>query len=377
MPWKEVDMMNLKEQFVLEAREKRIPFSRLCGKYEISRKTGYKWLKRFEDEGATGLIQRSRCPTRLKVTDEEWVVLILKTRDLFPAWGARKLRAYLANEGFENLPSESTFNRTLKRHHRIDQDDSAKRKPCIRFERSKPMELLQMDFKGHFSMENGRCHPLTVIDDHSRFALVLKACLGETGELVKAALTEAFQEYGLPDAMTMDNGAPWRGWHPYSQSQLKIWLMKLGIRVSHSTPYHPQTQGKDERFHRSLKEEVLRFNNFQNLEDAQEAFDYWRSIYNEKRPHEGIGLQRPIDRYQKSPRMFPQELPAVEYDEAEEVRKVQKNGVIEFMGCRAFVGEYLYKEPVAVRETTTDGIYDVYYSKTRLKSIDLSKLNKA
>ena len=370
MPWMENDMLSLREEFVLKAKTKNTPFTILCKQYGISRKTGYKWLNRYENEGLLGLENQSKCPSRLNVTNCDQVDLILKTRDEFPAWGAKKLKHYLLNEGYEALPSVSTFNRILKKHNKLDRHKSDKSKKHIRFERSKPMELLQMDFKGHFLTEEGRCHPLTVIDDHSRFLLCLKSSPRESYDIVRGALEEMFQDHGLPEAMTMDNGPPWKGSPPWTLSKLTVWLMRLGIKVSHSTPYHPQTQGKDERLHRSLKEEVLKYNNFISLNSAQKAFDHWRDIYNYKRPHEGIGMQRPCDRFQKSKRKYPGTLMAIEYDSDMIIRKVQKNGVIDFKGTRIYLGEYLYEENVGVKELKEGRTYDVYFSKTRLKRIN-------
>lgn len=373
MPWQEKIALKLKEQFIHDALSATKGFAKLCRANNISRKTGYKWLARFKEQGLSGLENQSRCPARLVVTSEEWVNVILEARDERPAWGARKLRQYLINQGHESVPCESTFNRILKRHHRIDPAASEKRKPFIRFERTKPMELLQMDFKGHFRTGEGSCHPLTVIDDHSRFALCLKGFPGEKGEMVMSALTETFREYGLPKAITMDNGSPWKGHPPFTLSKLTIWLMRLGIRVCHSTPYHPQTQGKAERFHRSLKEEVLRFNNFQTLADAQDAFDHWRSEYNYQRPHEGIEMKRPCDRYEKSSLIFPEHLPPIEYNSTDHVRTVGRNGVIDFKGHTLFIGEHFFQERVALRESEIDGVYHIYFFTTRVKKVDLRK----
>lgn len=377
MPWKEQDLATMREEFVLQARQQIVPFSTLCDSYGISRKTGYKWLKRYKAEGAVGLQDRARTPARVRSTEDPLIELILEARDEFPAWGARKLRQYLLNEGHAHLPSESTFNRILKKHGRIDPEESRKRTKFIRFERSKPMELLQMDFKGYFHTTEGRCHPLTVIDDHSRFALCLKSCAGERHDIVKTALTDLFREYGLPEAMTMDNGSPWKGGSNNSCSRLTVWLMRLGIRVSHSRPYHPQTQGKDERFHRTLKQEVLKYNNFQTLSEVQEAFDHWRWVYNYKRPHEGINMLRPCERYAKSPRQFPEVLPPVDYSSRDEVRLVQRNGSFVFRGHRIYIGEHLHKERVAIREAEESGVYDIYYVKTRLRSARLMDLPRA
>ncbi len=371
MPWDTKTMSSLREEFIDQVNQKNQNISSLCHQYNISRKTAYKWLKRYKEEGFLGLEDRSKRPSRVKVTDNEWLELILKTRDEWPAWGGRKLRQYLLNLNYSDVPSEPTFNRILKKHGYITKEASEKRERFIRFEREKPNELWQMDFKGHFQIDEGRCHPLTVLDDHSRFSLCLKACLSENESSVKAALTEVFREYGLPDAMTMDNGAPWKGSHPWRFSQLTIWLMRQGIKVSHSRPGHPQTQGKDERFHRTLKEELLRFYQFKDLKNVQEHFDDWRYKYNHIRPHEGINMRRPFERYISSSRHFSEVLHEIVYEEQDEVRKVQRNGVIEFKGNSYFIGEHLYRERVAVRPTREDGIYEVYYCKTRVNKINL------
>ncbi len=372
MPWNERGKMTIKKEFLDKALNKDLSISRLCKEYGISRKTAYKWIKRFNEEGLSGLEEHSRRPCRVRVTASDWVEKVLNTRNQFPAWGARKLRQYLVNQGYKDIPSESTFNRTLQRHGLIDKIASEKREHYIRFERENPNELWQMDFKGHFQLEEGRCHPLTVLDDHSRYSICLKACESEDVISVRSALTEAFRTYGLPEAMTMDNGSPWKGSYPWRFSQLTIWLMRLGIKVSHSTPGHPQTQGKDERFHRSLKDKVLRYYQFKDIRDTQKRFDEWRNLYNNERPHEGIGLKRPIDRFRPSKTKFPEILTEIAYEEGDEIRKVQKNGIIEYRGNPIFIGEHLHGERVAVRSTSKDGIFDVYYSKTRLNKLDLT-----
>ena len=184
---------------------------------------------------------------------------------------------------------------------------------------------------------------------------------------VRKALEEVFRTYGLPDAMTMDNGSPWKGSYPFRLSKLTVWLMRLGIKVSHSTPYHPQTQGKDERFHRTLKDEILKFYQFSNLQDCQKRFDEWRQIYNHKRPHEGISLKRPIDRYIPSIRSYPEKLKDLEYPEMDDVRKVGLNGLINFKGKRYFVGEHLGGQCIGIKEV--EGFYDIYFATTKVKRI--------
>ena len=328
MPWIERKKLEMKEEFIKRIINKDQSIASLCDEYEVSRKTAYKWLKRYKIEGILGLEDRSKRPCKVQITDEKTTELIIDIRSKFPSWGARKLRQYLLNQE-RIVPSERTFNRILQKHELISNESSQKSKKFIRFEREYPNELWQMDFKGHFQLEEGRCHPLTILDDHSRFAICLKASYSESEEMVRESLKESFRCYGLPEAMTMDNGSPWKGSYPWRFSSLTIWLMRLGIKVSHSRPYHPQTQGKDERFHRSLKEEVLKYYQFKSLKDTQERFDAWRYIYNNERPHEGINMLCPIKKYKPSSRSYPESLPEIEYEKDDILRKVQKNGVID------------------------------------------------
>lgn len=372
MPWtKPEDIMYKKEEFLFEVINKKSSITKLCNKFGISRKTGYKWINRYNENGIIGLQEHSRRPlvSPNRITDEA-VEQILAARDECKTWSGRKLKQYLINQGMTNLPCEKTFNRMLKKHDRIDPKESEKRTAFIRFERETPNDLWQMDFKGHFQIEEGRCHPLTVLDDHSRFSICIKACLSEDEVSVRKALEAAFRSYGLPNGMTMDNGSPWKGSYPFKLSKLTVWLMRLGIKVGHSTPYHPQTQGKLERFHRSLKDEVLKFYQFKNLRDSQSRFDEWREIYNNIRPHEGINLKCPSSRYQISTRIFPEILPQIEYLEGDVVRKVGISGTANFHGNAYFMGEHLKGEYVAGR-VVGDGILDVYFATTKIQRINL------
>ena len=179
---------------------------------------------------------------------------------------------------------------------------SAGHKAFERFERAAPNELWQMDYKGHFATRAGRCHPLTVVDDHSRYAVGLRACGDERGDTVQAELTAIFRRYGLPERMLMDNGAPWGSDALHRHTWLTVWLLELGVAVSHGRPYHPQTQGKDERFHRTLTAEVIGRRAFADLAECQGRFDAWRVVYNTQRPHEALALATPAARYRPSKR---------------------------------------------------------------------------
>lgn len=372
MPWKEVSAMQEKERFMIAYQSWEGSFTSLCQAFGISRKTGYKLLNSFNEYGAAGLQEKSRRPRNcLQKTNQLIEDLVIKTRQSHPAWGGEKIRYYLHSKGHDNLPNEKTIDRIIKRYGLITAEASEKHKAWIRFEHEKPNDLWQMDFKGHFKTQNGRCHPLTVLDDHSRFSLLIKACPDEKHETVKNALIEVFRTYGMPDRMTMDNGTPWG----YSGSQLhttfSAWLIRIGITVSHSRPRHPQTQGKLERFHRTLKLELLSSYSFDDLKEAQEGFDWWQKMYNEERPHEAIGHKVPLMRYKRSARCYPEVLPVIEYDSGLLTRKVQQGGKINFMGKEYRVGAAFLGNYIGLKESNEDGLFEIFFCHQRVVKIDL------
>ena len=374
MPWKESTCMSQRREFVMLATANDINLSQLCERYGISRKTGYKWLSRFRAP-SSGLADQSRrphhSPWRTRADIETQVV---KLRRQHPAWGGRKLRARLIALGYTNVPAASTITAILHRYQLIAPEEALRPQSFQRFEHPQPNDLWQMDFKGHFPTAAGRCYPLTVLDDHSRFALELRACADERRETVQQALTNVFRRYGLPWRMTMDNGSPW-GRYMDGRSRwtrFTVWLLRLGVCVSHSRPFHPQTQGKDERFHRTLKVELLRDFAWRDLPQCQNRFDSWRHQYNCQRPHEALQLQVPATRYRVSVRPFPEHLPALEYPSDSLVRRVQKSGVIYWHHQPYFVGEAFYGLDVALRPTTVDGRYDVYFCQQQVATLDLT-----
>jgi len=253
MPWKEVSAMSLKEEFVLLASQEGANIRQLCRRFGISPKTAYKWLERFQQEGSAGLANHSRRPaTSPARTTAELETLVLQERERHPAWGGRKLHAALTRQYPDlHLPHPNTITDILRRHGRLTGPYTPPHNShtWCRFEHSSPNDLWQMDFKGYFSTAaQGYCYPLTVIDDHSRFSLGVRACPTQQRPIVQSQLIDIFRLYGLPARWTMDNGSPWgdgSGACPYTA--LTVWLLRLGVRVSHSRPYHPQTQGKDER----------------------------------------------------------------------------------------------------------------------------------
>ena len=374
MPWKEVSKMSQRREFVTLAQAEGTNRRALCRHFGISPTTGYKWLLRFRERSEEGLVDLPRRPRYSPFrTPAEIEQAVLAAREAHPAWGARKLRAWLLGKGHEWMPSPSTITAILKRHGRIDPAEGPKHRAWQRFERQAPNELWQMDFKGHFPLNKGRCHPLTVLDDHSRFALGLDACGDEQGETVRGRLTSIFRRYGLPDRMIMDNGSPWGFDHDHPYTPLTVWLLRLGIGVSHGRPYHPQTQGKDERFHRTMTAEVLQGRNFTDLAYCQKVFDHWRDVYNLERPHEALGLLTPASKYEVSHRPFPDILPPLEYGPGDLVRRVHDKGRISVFGRIFKIGKAFRGMTVALRPTTTDGVWDVFFSIHAITQLDLRR----
>ena len=277
--------MSLKREFVILARGEGANIRELCRRYGISPPTGYQLLERYAREGDAGLLERSRRPHNSpNRTPAELERAVVALREEHPAWGGRTLHEVLSRS-HHPVPSPSTITAILRRNGCIVNGERSQR-DWQRFEHPQPNDLWQMDFKGHFPTGAGRCHPLTVLDDHSRFALGLRACPNERTETVQEELTAIFRTYGLPVRMLMDNGPPWGNNSEHPRTPLTVWFMRLGIEVSHGRPYHPQTQGKDERFHRTLTAEVLQGRHFADCPASQVAFDWWRPVYNFERPHQ-------------------------------------------------------------------------------------------
>lgn len=372
MPWSEVSIMDQREEFARLARMKGSNMRALCRRYAVSPTTGYTWLGRYEAEGRSGLADRSRRPQASPGrTAPALEAQVLALRDQHPAWGGRKLRQRLGKLGVEEVPAASTITEILRRNDRLDAEDAAKHRAFQRFERAEPNELWQMDFKGHFAMTTGRCHPLTVLDDHSRYSLGLEACADERADTVRARLTAIFRRYGLPWRILADNGAPWGDDADSRHTLLTIWLLLLDIAISHGRPYHPQTQGKVERFHRSLARETLSGRRLDSLGDCQRHFDAWRHVYNTERPHQALDLEVPLERYRPSTRSFPETLPAIDYDSHDIVRRVDETGRLRWRTQRWRVGKALQGQNVAIRPTTQDGRFDVCLGRHRIAKIDL------
>jgi transposase InsO family protein len=369
MPWKASTTMSQRQEFVELAWKENANIRALCREFGITPRTGYKWMKRYQEQGEAGLWDRSRRPKNSPHKSSPIIEeAVLKVRRAHPAWGGRKIKWKLAQDGMQPTPAASTITTILSRNELLDSEESRKHRPLQRFEMEYPNQLWQMDFKGYFEMSNGLlCHPLTVIDDHSRFLVGLKACPYQHSRAVREQLKDIFGCYGLPERMLMDNGAIWKGFH----TKLTFWLVRLGIQIIHGRIRHPQTQGKDERLHRTLQTELLIRQPFYDLNDSQSKFDIWRNSYNYERPHQALDLQTPGSHYQPSSRTFTGSFPPIEYEAGDILRKIDCLGKLQFQGQKFRIGKAFKTTLVALRPTEQDGVFNVFFFKQKIAQINL------
>ena len=363
--------MDQRREFVRLANQEGANRRELCRRFGIHPETGYKWLSRWQAD--QDIADRSRRPhSSPQQTGSAIEERVLAVRDAHPAWGARKIARCLEREGLSS-PAVSTVHQILRRSDRIKAPPGGT-VASQRFEMAAPNLLWQMDFKGWIRLGNdAQCHPLTVVDDHSRYDLCLQACADQRGDTVRERLQGTFRHYGLPDAFFVDNGTPWGDPSGERWTRFEVWLLKLGIRLIHSRPYHPQSRGKNERFHRTLNAEVFALRRFRDLAETQRAFDAWREIYNFERPHEALDQQVPASRYQPSKRPMPERLPEPEYDSNEIVRTVPATkAYVSFKGDPWKVPQAFRGERLAIRPTSDDGKYGVFFAAHQVATIDLT-----
>jgi transposase InsO family protein len=368
--------MSQRLEFVVLASERVLAFSELCRRFGVSRKTGYKWLERYRAGGAEALEDRSRkphgSPRQVSPAVAEQVIALRQET----TWGGRKLRRRLQDLGCKPVPAASTCTAILRRADLLAKDRISG--PLQRFERAQPNELWQMDYKGDFPTQAGpRCHPLTVLDDHCRYNLVLDPAGNQRGPTVQTALTTAFQRYGLPEAILCDNGSCWGALDGSGHTPLTVWLLRLGVRVLHGRPYHPQTQGKEERFHRTLNAELLSRHTWRDLAHCQTEFTRYRQRYNHERPHDALQGDTPASRYRPSVRSLPTHLLPLEYA-GMEVRVVRDKGVITFRQQTWSIGRAFASLPIGLRPSPqADGQWEAYFGFHLLGLLDFTSLAPA
>jgi transposase InsO family protein len=365
MPWKTMDVREQRVRFVVAADLATKPFRQLCEEFGVSRPTGYEWAERYREDGLEGIVERSRRPLRSpRQTAPKLVQQVIELRQRYPDWGARKLRIVLKREGIEL--GYSTIHRILL-HHDLVRDQDRRDVATQRFEREHPNELWQMDFKGP-KQWNQTVGPLSVLDDHSRYLVVLQANGSTRGELVREQLESAFQWCGVPEGMLMDHGIPWWGGRaPLGLTQLSLWLMKQGVRLHWSGIRHPQTQGKVERFHGELQRALERRGT--GALDGQAWLDSFRWEHNYVRPHEALGMRTPAELWHPSSRHYDPNPPRWEYPEGARVVKVDSWGKLRWGGRKWNLSSALCGERVQIVQI--DQRAQVYYCATLIRELDL------
>ena len=341
MPWKEVTAVNERMQFVarLKAGER---MSDLCEEYGISRKTGYKFEKRYDEHGPNGLYDFSRRPIRLARQISPGIqTAILELKREKPTWGAAKLQEVLQRRHPEmDLPVRSTIHDLLDRHGLVKKRSKRRRYhayPTLQDQDIRAAnQLWCADYKGQFRMKNAKyCYPLTVSDFHSRYLLGCEAMESTRSESAKQGFEMIFSEYGLPTRIRTDNGGPFSSRSVQGLSPLSVWWMRLGIQVERIEPGQPQQNGRHERMHRTLKGEVLPGVS-RNLLEQQEQLDRFREDFNQRRPHEALKMRCPADLYKPSLRRFPKTLPEPNYPHHDMVKHVTSSGYVYFRNEKTF-----------------------------------------
>lgn len=357
MPWIETEPMNEKIKFIAAyIDQEEDTFQRLCERFNISCKTGYKYINRYEEEGIDGLKERSRAPhVQAKRMPSHIEDSILNVKHHHPTWGSKKIRNWLMQERSEMLwPAKSTIDDLLKRHGLVT---PAKRKRNVA-PYTRPFILCgqandcwSIDYKGQFLLGNEQlCYPLTVSDNFSRFLLAVEGSKQISGAKVKKTLTNLFLECGLPWALRSDNGPPFASHAIAGLSDVSVWLIKLGIVPERIRKGHPEENGRHERMHLTLKRETASPPK-KNQAQQQRCFDEFRKEFNEQRPHEGINFNRPVWLYRHSTRQFPSKLPEIEYDSNifEKTRRIRTNGTMKWHGEEIFISETLIGETIGMK----------------------------
>jgi len=367
MPWECRTVEDQRREFA-EAAVSCNNFSALCREFGIDRHTGYKWKERYE--ACEPLADRNRRPhTTPTRTPEEVELLILAVRADNPGWGAKTIHKVLANEGYTNLPCVKTVNNILNRYGCISLEESQKRQPFTRFEKEHCNVMWQTDFKGEFKMDdNNYCYPLTILDDHSRFSLKIAPRLS-TANVVIPVFLEVFREYGMPESILSDNGAQFAGFKK-GYTQFERWLMDLDILPIHGRIKHPQTQGKIERFHRTMKQELLNHVRIEDITDAEDKFSIWRNKYNNIRPHEALGMRTPGEVYKPSDRQYREKIEKFEYGGEHHVIKVNNWGYARFAGFQVYLSETMANQYIEFRPGPDGETFIACYRNFKIAEFD-------
>lgn len=366
MPWERKTVEEQRKEFAEAAKESK-NFSALCREFGITRKTGYKWVERYAEN--TDLSDKSRKPftiaNRTPIETEERIVLL---RAENPGWGAKKLKEVLERQGY-TVPCVKTVNNILNRYGCISAEESRKHQAFTRFEKEHCNEMWQTDFKGEFRMaDNNYCYPLNIFDDHSRFAIKIALALSTANKVIPA-FRSAFYEYGMPNSILSDNGAQFAGFRQ-GYTQFEKWLMNHDVLPIHGRIKHPQTQGKIERFHRTMQEELLKHTVMENIDDANIKFQLWRDKYNNIRPHEALGMKCPAEVYIPSSRTYSDEVSPYEYGGQFHVIKVNSWGYARFDKWQVYLSETMINEYIEFRPNPHGDSFIACYRNFKIAEFD-------
>lgn len=373
MPWKaSKSEAEERQEFCEKVLLHDEPLARLCRQYGISRKTGYKWIKRYKDgESLNNLSRRPKSSpeaTPLKVVK---AIVALRTKHRF--LGGAKIGMILKNRGLAMVPSGTTITSILRDLDMLDKKACSDAKRFVRFVKNRSNEMWQFDFKGHFLLKDGtRCHPLTGIDDYSRFCICCEPLTHERKETVIPVFERLFREYGLPFSILCDNGSPWGVPYGRGISCFETRMMELGVLVLHGRARHPQTQGKDERFNRTVLEEAIRYFKLENMKSVREELLEFVDFYNNERPHCGIGNKCPANIYEPSPRQYPDRITDWEYPIGAETRTIYSDGRFTFKGREMYLSQGMLGKRIAIVPSSIDGSYNVLFRQFLLGRFNLS-----
>ncbi len=365
MPWKECDKVSERMKFIGRLLEGE-KMTDLCQEFGISRVTGHKIYARYKEEGIRSLNDRSKRPWRLAHQTPAGVeTVILQIKEKYPTWGAPKIWAYLDRRHQDlKLPARSTVHAILDRHGLVKKRSRRRRfkaEGSVLKEVNQPNELWCADFKGQFRMGNQNyCYPLTITDQHSRYLLACEALesVREVGAI--ECFKRIFLEYGMPDVIRTDNGAPFSSRTLFGLSKLSVLWLRLGIGIERIEPGHPEQNGRHERMHKTLKQTVTKPPG-NNLLQQQEMLDSFMTVFNNERPHEALSMQCPGDIYKASNKSYPKILEDYDYKTCDFTRRVQKSGVIRFNGGRrVFISDVFAEQQVGIREVE-DGVWSINF----------------
>lgn len=380
MPWKEVQPMDEKILFVADYLREVESFKALCARYGISRKTGYKLVARYQQEGTEALEERSRRPHR-QPTEVPYAIrqaIIELRRPGRMELGPKKIQALLAQRYPDQVPSRTTIYNVLKRAGRIPPRRLRRRvmaAPGPLRGTQIPNGLWSADFKGQFPTRDGRwCYPLTVMDHASRYLLGCQALPGTGQDQAQATFKALFRRHGLPERIRTDNGVPFATLGHGGLSRLSIWWIRLGIVPERIKPGRPQQNGHHERMHRTLKAGAV-VPPAANLHTQQRQFEDFRREYNCDRPHEALSQRTPASLYTASSRPYPERLPELDYPSYIHSYRVCDSGLIYWNSSRIYVGYQLAGERIGL-EAIAEGIWQVRFGPVLLGQFDLHRPKK-